>query len=73
MVERVKVPNKSKGRTRAPYIDGDTERFEARLHARAGEPRVPPPTATKGKRTRFTGMTTQGTVAAVKAEHSKKR
>jgi len=55
-------------------MDEDKERFEARLHENAGaEPRVPAMRATKGKRTKFTGMTTKGAVAAVKATGAKKR
>ena len=63
----------AKKRTAAPYVDGDKARFEERLHrnARSPEPHVPVMTATKGKRNRFTGMTTKATVQAVKKERTR--
>ena len=65
-----KVPKK---RPKLSYVDGDVVRFEERLHrnAHSPEPRVPAMTATKGKRTRFTGLTTKGAVQLVKAEHAR--
>ena len=68
----MKQTKAAKRRAVAPYVDGDKERFEARLHknARSPEPHVPAMTATKGKRNRFTGMTTKGTVQAVKKERA---
>lgn len=68
----LKQTNAAKKRAIAPYVDGDKERFEERLHrnARSPEPHVPVMTATKGKRNRFTGMTTKATVQAVKKERA---
>ena len=61
-----------KVRSVPPYVDGDKARFEERLHsnARSPEPHVPVMTATKGKRNRFTGMTTKSAVQAVKKERA---
>ena len=66
----MKQTKAAKRRAVPPYVDGDKERFEERLHRNAGsaEPHVPAMTATKGKRNRFTGMTTKATVLAVKKE-----
>ncbi|MEI9888224.1 MAG: hypothetical protein WDN08_17345 [Rhizomicrobium sp.] len=57
------------------YIDEDKKRFEARLrrNVRTKEPRVPPMTAQKGKRTRFTGLTAEGAVAVLKKSQAKKK
>ena len=68
----MKQTNASQRRPVPPYVDGDKERFEERLHrnARSPEPHVPAMTATKGKRNRFTGMTTKATVRAVKKERA---
>lgn len=69
-MKQTKAP---KRRAVPPYVDGDKERFEERLHRNAGsgEPRVPVMTATKGKRNRFTGMTTKTAVQAVKTERAR--
>ncbi|HXC53904.1 MAG TPA: hypothetical protein VNU97_01290 [Rhizomicrobium sp.] len=71
----MKSPKKPRSRSSLSYIDGDAERFEARLrkNAKAREPRVPAMLASKGKRTKFTGMTAKGTVAALRAGAKKRK
>jgi hypothetical protein len=68
----MKQPKKNAPRVELLYIDEDKARFEARLHKNAKtEPHVPPMKANKGKRTRFTGLTTKGAVAALKKIRAK--
>jgi hypothetical protein len=56
------------------YADADRARFEARLHKNAKTaPGVPALISTKGKRNKFTGMTTSETVASLKALKAKKK
>jgi hypothetical protein len=55
------------------YNDEDSARFEARLKKNArAEPRVPAMVATKGARTRFTGLTSVAAVAALRTVRKKK-
>ncbi len=55
------------------YSDEDTARFEARLKKNARkEPRVPAMIATRGARTRFTGLTSAAAVAVLKSARRKK-
>ncbi len=71
----MKQRKKPKGRSKLLYIDGDKERFEARLHqnAHTAEPRVPAMLASAGKRNKFTGMTAKGTVAALRKTPKKRK
>jgi hypothetical protein len=71
----MKQRKKPKGRPKLLYTDGDAERFEGRLlqNADKSEPRVPAMLASAGKRTKFTGMTAKGTVAALRKSRKKKR
>jgi hypothetical protein len=55
------------------YNDEDSDRFEARLKKNARtEPRVPAMIATKGVRTRFTGLTSAAAFAALRTAGKKK-
>ncbi len=78
-MKQSKKPKRRSGKVVAKgtlvYIDEDKERYEARLRSnvRTKEPRVPPMTARKGKRTRFTGLTSKGAVALLEKSQAKKK